>query len=194
MTRMFDLVLRSRANVKLAAALCSLALAGLGGCVIPPSLQVGAEDAAVNSPPAILSVRVDGQELPPPGPVNFVVADTPTMTVDVIDTDLGDTLYVRAYVDYCVGNELDARSKCVAPPSATNPTAERSTTCDLRSLCVAQDTSTPSPCDSSEQNGQHDLTVVVFDREPLDSGSPAFQAMPPGGLSSSVYYHMLCMN
>ena len=182
-------------------SLAMLGLAAFGACVLPPSLTVGAEDAAVNSPPAITSVRVDGQELPPPGPVSFAVADTPTMTVDVTDSDLGDTLYVRAFVDYCEpiggnpGNELDARSKCVAPPAAVNPTAQRSTQCDLRSLCVASDVTSTNPCDPLNKTaGEHDLSIVVFDREPLDSGEPAFQALPPGGLSTSVAYHLFCTN
>jgi len=170
---------RSSLRVKLAVLLTAV---GLAACVIPPSLEVGGSDAAINSPPAITSVRIDGQELPSPGPLEFQVGDTPTMTVDVVDTDLGDTLYVRAFVDYNPTNELDARAKCVAPPAASNPTADRSTTCDLRSLCLASDaTGTP-----------HDLTVVVFDREPLDSGAPAFQKMPPGGLATSVFFHENC--
>ena len=168
----------SSLRVKLAVVLTAV---GLAACVIPPSLEVGGSDAAINSPPAITSIRTDGQELPPNSTVNFNVSDTPTMNVDVIDTDLGDTLYVRAFVDYNPNNALDARSKCVAPPAADHPTADRSTTCDLRSLCVASDVGVT-----------HDLSVVVFDREPLDKGAPAFQAMPPGGLATSVFYHLDC--
>ena len=168
-------------------------IAGLAACVLPPSLTVGAEDAAVNSAPAITSVRADGSELPFNGYVTFTVGSTPTMSVNLVDTDLENTLYVRAFVDYDVTNELDARSKCVAAPAAVNPTAERNTSCDLRSICVASDaTSVPPYAPSGSLMGFHDLTVVAFDREPLDSGSPAFQAIPVGGLSTSVYFHLFC--
>ena len=36
------------------------------------------------------------------------------------------------------------------------------------------------------------MTVVVFDRMVLDSGDPLYQAMPPGGLSTSRGYFLHC--
>jgi hypothetical protein len=152
------------------------------GCVIPPSLTVG-EDAGVNSPPAILLVTSDQQALPEPGPVLFDIGSTAgDVSVSLIDSDLLDTLYVRIFVDYNLPNRLDARSKCTAPPSTT-PT--RTATCPLNSLCVMDDLGV-----------QRNMTIVVFDREPNDSGEgdPPFQAMPEGagGLSTSRFYFLKC--
>src|ERR1700712_4868104 len=57
--------------VTLVYAVAPIAMLTLGGCVIPPSLQVDNQDAGVNSPPAILGVTSDLQALPEPGPVLF---------------------------------------------------------------------------------------------------------------------------
>jgi len=157
-----------------------LSLMMLVSCVIPPSLSVG-EDAGVNSPPAILAVTSDQNALPEPGPVLFDMGVTAgDLSVSLIDTDIQDTLYVRIFIDYNLPNRLDARSKCAAPPSAT---PKRTATCNLRSLCAAEDLGT-----------QRNMTIVVFDREPLATGSedPPFQAMPTGGLSTSRFYFLKC--
>lgn len=154
----------------------------LVGCVIPPSLTTE-EDAGVNAPPAILSVTSDQQALPEPGPVLFDIGATAgNLSVSLIDTDLLDTLYVRIFVDYNLPNRLDARSKCVAPP---NTMPQRTATCPLNSLCVMDDLGV-----------QRNMTIVVFDREPDDSGAkdPPFQSMPTGsgGLSTSRFYFLKC--
>jgi len=152
----------------------------LVGCVIPPSLTPQ-EDAGVNAPPAILSVTSDQQALPEPGPVLFDIGATAgNVSVSLIDTDLGDTLYVRIFVDYNLPNRLDARSKCTAPP---NTTPQRTATCPLNSLCVMDDLGV-----------QRNMTIMVFDREPDDSGAkdPPFQSMPTGGLSTSRFYFLKC--
>jgi hypothetical protein len=158
-----------------------LATLYLVGCVIPPSLTIG-EDAGVNAPPAILSVTSDQQALAEPGPVLFELGSTASdLSVQLIDTDLLDTLYVRIFVDYNVLNRLDARSKCTAPP---NTTPTRTATCPLNSLCTMDDVSV-----------QRNMTIVVFDREPNDSGSgdPPFQAMDDKtGLSTSRFYFLKC--
>jgi hypothetical protein len=152
----------------------------LVGCVIPPSLTIG-EDEPVNSPPAILSVTSDQQALPEPGPVVFDVGPTAgDLSVSLIDTDTLDTLYVRIFVDYNLPNQLDARAKCTAPP---NMTPTRTATCHLNALCQAVDVGV-----------ERSMTIVVFDRLPLDpgEGEPPFQAMPPGGLSTSRFYFLKC--
>lgn len=152
----------------------------LVGCVIPPSLTIS-EDAGINSPPAILSVISDQQALPEPGPVVFDVGPTAgDLSVSLIDTDTQDTLYVRIFVDYNLPNQLDARAKCTAPP---NMKPNRTATCHLNALCQANDIGV-----------QRSMTIVVFDREPLDpgQGDPPFQAMPPGGLSTSRFYFLKC--
>jgi hypothetical protein len=152
----------------------------LSGCVIPPTLSVS-EDAGVNSPPAIIAVSSDQVVLPEPGPVAFEIGGNTDLSVSLIDTDTDDTLYVRLFVDYNTPDRLDARSKC----SAGSGTARRTATCNLRSLCASTDLDT-----------LRNLTVVVFDRLPDDSGKgdPPFQAMDArsGGLSTSRFYFLKC--
>ncbi len=147
------------------------------GCVIPPSLSVDNQDAGVNSPPAIVSVRSDQQELDEPGPVLFDQG-TGSLNLTLLDTDVNDTLYVRVFVNYYPLDPTPARAQCVA---AAAMTAQRSATCDLTGLC--------QNADVGQTVG---MQVVVFDRQPLDSGSPTFKAMPMGGLSTDRFYYLKC--
>ena len=149
------------------------------GCVIPPSLAIG-EDAGVNSPPAIMLVTSDQQVLSEPGPVRFNQQTMDTLSLSLVDTDIQDTLYVGVYVDYNQPSRLAARSKCTAPPSTT---AARTATCRLNSLCVDADVGVV-----------RNMTIVVFDRPPDDTGAgdPPFQAMVAGGLSTSRFYFLKC--
>jgi hypothetical protein len=150
------------------------------GCIIPPSLGVEQQDAGVNSPPAIISVRSDQNELPPPGPVDFAVASTSPLNLTLLDTDVNDKLYVRVFVDYKKGNETSPRSTCTA---ASGDQAQRTATCSLQGLCLPDDT----------LHNPHLMQIIVFDRQPLETGeSPLFQAMPPGGLSTTVTYQLVC--
>jgi hypothetical protein len=151
------------------------------GCVIPPAIELEAQDAGTNSPPAILSVASDQQVLPEPGPVSFNQGRTAgSLNVSLIDTDLRDTLYVRIFVDYNLPNRLDARVRCQAPPSMN---AMRSTTCILSTLCTDDDIGV-----------QRHMTIVVFDRPLLENGEdPPFQAMQPGGLTTSRSYFLNCL-
>jgi hypothetical protein len=151
------------------------------GCLIPPAIEVEKQDAGTNSPPAILSVTSDQQALPDPGPVSFEQGRTAgSLGLSLIDTDLRDTLFVRIFVDYNLPNRLDARVRCQAPPS-TN--AMRTTTCILSTLCTDDDIGV-----------QRSMTIVVFDRPLLENGEdPPFQAMPPGGLSTSRFYFLQCL-
>jgi hypothetical protein len=149
------------------------------GCVIPPSLEVEVNDAGVNSPPAILSVTSDQQALPEPGPVVFDKGPSAgSLSVSLIDTDTLDTLYVRIFVDYNLPDRLPARSTCTATP---NMMPMRTATCDLSALCATADVGV-----------QRSMTIVVFDRQPLESGEPPFQAMPEGGRSTSRFYFLKC--
>jgi len=152
----------------------------LVGCIIPPSLSVDVQDAGVDSPPSIVSVRSDNQDLPEPGPVLFEVGNTmQTLNLTLLDTDLTNTLFVRIFVDYTVTAPTAPRSTCTG---TTNTTAVRSATCDLRALCLPADV------------GQSRLMrIVVFDSQPLDSGpGPAFMTMAPGGQSTSRTYQLKC--
>ncbi|MDQ3365673.1 MAG: hypothetical protein M3680_09625 [Myxococcota bacterium] len=157
-----------------------LVLLVLSSCVIPPSLSVDNQDAGINSPPAILAVRSDQSELPEPGPVVFARGEG-SLNVQLIDTDLLDTLYVRVFVNYTIDDPKPPRSTCTAPPPQT-ASATRNVTCDLTALCSMTDVGLD----------EHDMTVVVFDRQPLESGSPPFQAMPEGGLSTGKFFHLKC--
>lgn len=151
--------------------------ATLGGCVFPPSLQV-ADDAGVNSPPAILSVLGDQAPLPEPGPVSVERGDAAgSLRVSLIDADIDDPLYVRIFVDYNMPDRLPARIQCAATP---NKTAFRTATCSLPGLCMTSDIGI-----------QRNMTVVVFDRLPRDSGSDP-QSMPDGGLSTYRFYFLKC--
>ena len=158
------------------AAVFSLMLIG---CVIPPSLSADNQDAGLNSPPAITSVHSDQVELSEPGPVTQA-RGTGELVVSMIDTDIGDTLFLRVYVGYTISNPTAARASCTAAP---NQSAKRSCTADLRGLCLAEDVG---------QNAL-DMSVLVFDRELLDTGTPAFQAMPPDGLTTGKFYHLICV-
>jgi hypothetical protein len=154
------------------------------GCLISPSLSVENQDAGVNSPPVILGVRSDDQELPTieASPVIFTKNEG-TLSVELIDSDLGDTLFVRAFVDYTVDDPKSSRMFCTAP---ANGKAERTVSCAAGTIC------TDAEIDPNNPDKTFDLYITVFDREPLDAGNPPFQAMPEGGLSTNRYYKLQC--
>jgi hypothetical protein len=152
-----------------------LGLGGLGGCV--PSLSVDHQDAGINSPPAILAVRSDQQELPQPGPVLFERGPG-MVNVTLIDTDIEDTLFVRIFVDYSVSVPTPARSLC----AGASGTANRTATCDIKALCFPSDVGV-----------ERLMTIHVFDRPLLDSGTPMFQAMDAPGLSTNRTYKLKCV-
>lgn len=166
---------------RLAAPVTLLLALLLVGCVIPPDLSVDKQDAGINSPPAIIAVRSDQQELPEPGPVVFDQGPTAgKLSLQLIDTDTNDTLYVRIFVDYKVDDPTAPRSTCTTASGAMVP-AQRSTNCDMTAVCTMADI------------GQtRNMTVVVFDRQPLESGAPPFQAMPEGGWKTSKFFFLKC--
>jgi hypothetical protein len=160
-------------------SLLVLAVASSGGCVIPPDLSVVDGDAGTNSPPAILAVRSDLEELPEPGPVVFD-RGLGSLNITLLDTDVTDTLYVRVFVDYTNADPTAPRSTCTA--RCTEPcSAQRSVTCDLGALCLQSDIGV-----------ERFMTVNVFDRELKESGSPQFKAMEPPGLTTSKSYKLKC--
>lgn len=151
----------------------------VGGCFLPPNLSPEEGDAAVNSPPAITLVSSDEKALPEPGPVIFV-RGTGSLNLELLDTDLRDTLFVSVFVNYdAINNPSPPRSKCTAPPSDA---AKRTLTCDLKALCLMDDSARTDLV----------MSVVVFDRQPLDVGDPPFQQMPEGGLSTGRFYFLMC--
>jgi hypothetical protein len=152
------------------------------GCIIPPSLAVDNQDAGIDSPPAITSVRSTTQELDEPGPVEFVVAPAAqdqSIDLSLIDSDVDDTLYVRVFVNYFDDSPTAPRATCTA---ATTGTPVRTTTCNLQALCLQADIG----------NANLWMEIVVFDRPVLDAGTPPFKAMAPGGLSTDRTYNLLC--
>lgn len=149
----------------------------VSACVIPPSLSVDNQDAGVNSPPAIVGIRSDQQDLPEPGPVTFE-RGRGTLNATLLDTDVDDSLFVRVFVDYTTMVPTPARSTC-SVAGGTGP--QRTLTCDIGGLCLPGDIGVT-----------RDMTVVVFDRQPLDAGTPRFQAMAPDGLKTSWFYHLHC--
>ncbi len=152
-------------------------LALVGGCVIPPSLSVDNQDAGVNSPPAILSVRTDQEELAEPGPLAYPRGPG-MLSLTLLDTDVDDRLFVRLFVDYTIPDPTAPRSTCTAAATGT-PT--RTTTCDLGALCQTADV------------GQTRLlNLAVFDREVLEVGTPPFRAMDTGGQTTSRTYELQC--
>jgi hypothetical protein len=154
----------------------------VGGCVIPPSLSVDNQDAGVNSPPAILAVRNDQQELAPGETVVFTATQASELVnLTLLDTDVHDTLYVRVFVDYTLANPTPARASCTAAPPVPS-SSQRSATCDVSAVCGPQDVNQPPL----------NMTMVVFDRPILDSGTPTFQAMDPGGLKTSLFFFLSC--
>jgi hypothetical protein len=153
----------------------------LVGCVIPPSLSVDNQDAGANSPPAITAVRAEQDAYSEPGPIALVMGDG-TLSMQLLDTDVNDTLYVRMFVEYTVKDPKPARSSCTAPPIQS---AKRSVTCDVGAVCGMDDIPRTVTMPLN-------LSIVVFDREPLESGDPMFQAMPEGGLSTSRFFFLTC--
>jgi len=154
-------------------------LALVGGCVIPPSLSVDNQDAGVNSPPAILSVRTDQEELAEPGPLAYPRGPG-MLSLTLLDTDVADRLFVRLFIDYTITDPTAPRSTCTAAATGT-PT--RTTTCDLGALCQTADV------------GQTRLlNIAVFDREVLEAGTPQFRAMDTGGQTTSRTYELQCTN
>ena len=149
------------------------------GCVIPPSLSVDTTDAGANSPPAIISVRSDLQELPEPGPVLFEQGmGAGTLNLTLVDTDVDDTLYVRIFVDYNKPDATAARSECTTGGN----NVVRTCSPPMEGVCLGADI-----------GQERYMTVVVFDRQLLETGeAPLYQAMLPGGLSTSRAFFLRC--
>ncbi len=150
-------------------------IAVASGC--DASTPAGA-DAGANAAPAITSVRADRVELPEFAAVT-VEHGVGTFELVLYDTDLDDTLFAKAFVDYAPTAPTPARSSCQTARS----TVERSCTLDLAGLCQAGDV-----------GSQRLMQLLVFDRQVLDTGEPLYQAMPPGGLTTSRTYALFCQD
>jgi len=139
--------------VLMAAVVLGLAA---GGCVIPPSLSLEENDAAVNNPPVLHDVRDEvGNPFERPGPRDIVVGQG-RLVITASDNDLDDTLYVRFYMDYGLVDPTPAKITCQAAPGAS-PTIERQVTCSLIGVCTASDVGT-----------EHMFEIDLYDRTPID--------------------------
>jgi hypothetical protein len=150
------------------------------GCVIPPSLSLDNQDAGQNSPPAITRVSADGGGLRDGEPALFTQGEG-SLSLDIVDTDVGDTLQVRIFVDYTVDNPQAPR---VTHTIAPNMQALRSVSFGLGALCTENDL-----------DKTRNMTLMVFDRIPVETDEmPIYQKMPDGsgGLSTSHFYFLKC--
>jgi len=113
--------------------------------------------------------------------VDHYVSFTGSVRVSLIDTDVQDVLYVRIFVDYNLPESqperLPPRASCEVGPSGD---AVRTTTCDMSGVCAAADIGV-----------QRNMTIVVFDRQPVDTGSDP-RVMMGDGLSTSRFYFLKC--
>jgi hypothetical protein len=86
-------------------------------------------------------------------------------------------------MDYTATSKTSPRSLCTA---ASGGDATRTASCPLQGVCLPGDVSNNNP---------HLMQVMVFDRQPLETGDePLFQAMPAGGLSTDRAYQVNCYN
>ena len=149
----------------------------IAGCILPPSLSTGDQDAGVNSPPAIIAVRTEAADLFEPGPI-ALIRNRGTLSLELLDTDVDDPLVVRVFIDYTIEDETPHRTQCTVPISGT---PRRNVTCSASPICQTVDI-----------GKRRNMSIVVFDRVPLESGAPEYQAMPPGGLSTSRFFFADC--
>lgn len=152
------------------------------GCVIPPSLSLEENDAAQNAAPVIRDVRDEaGNPFERPGPRDIVVGEG-RLVITLVDPDVGDTLYVRYYLDYGLPAPTPARIECEAAPGAT-PTVERQITCSLVGVCT-----------SPAVGPGHVFEIEVFDRPPIvDDPTRLFRQVAPPGLSTSWWWQASCV-
>lgn len=167
------------ARPSVAVLLTLLLLTMIAGCVIPPSLRPEDDAGLSNSPPAIRAVTSDQVELAEPGPVSIERGEMAgSLSVSALDSDLADTLYIRIFIDYNMPERLPARVACFVAP---NGNAMRSATCNMSGLCTTADIGV-----------RRNMTIMVFDRPPLDFGTDPQAMMGEGGLSTSRFYFVQC--
>ena len=151
------------ARVLVAGALVSPV--GLG-CVVPADLEPAGADAGASSPPVILSANPP--EYAFPGPIVMSRLDPPVMVLDAIDNDVGDSLYVRLYIDYGRPDAQPPYGECQVGPDAAG-SRERTIRCQTNALC--------NPV-GEEDTGNHVLEAMIADREFLAMGAPGADLQP----------------
>lgn len=171
--------MQSTARVYCAAALVP-STGIIGGCVLPPSLELDESDASVNSPPVLRDVRDEaGNPFERPGPRELLVGEG-RLVITVADVDLNDTLYVRYYLDYGLAEPTPAKITCPAAPGAT-PTRERQVTCSLVGVCTGADLAE-----------EHVFEIDVYDRQPQDDGQRVFRDVTPPGEYTTWWWRVSC--
>ena len=151
------------------------------GCVLPPSLSIDEGAAAVNSPPVLRDVRDEvGNTFARPGPRTLTVGEG-RLVITASDADLGDTLYVRYYLDYGLAGPTTARITCPAAPGAM-PTLERQVTCSLVGVCQ----------DGDVGSTEHIFEIDVYDREPQDDGENLYRDVSPPGEYTTWWWKVTC--
>ena len=165
-----------------ARAVLACGFAMFAGCVIPPSLSADTVDAGANSAPAIVSVRADLVEFPQFSTLVFEKGNgAGQLNVTLHDTDLGDTLYVRIFVNYNRPDPTPARGQC----ETAGRTVERTCSAPMQSVCTTQDIgANPLPV----------MEVFVSDRDVEPTIQPPFQGLPQGGLSTSQTFFLRCQD
>lgn len=157
----------------IAALLLSGAIVGGSACVIPPDLQPAEADAGPSSPPVVVSVQ-PSPDFAQPGPIVLARPDNRVLVLDVHDNDIGDSTFVRFYVDYNVpplNVPLPPLADCQTP---STDQVERLVSCSVNALCNSIE-----PTDT----GNHVLQAMVADRpfiadsDPRAEGQPAYRAV-----------------
>lgn len=154
------------------------------GCVIPPELQPAGPDAGAGSKPIIVSAS------PPfafPGPFEVARQDSPAMSLLAEDPDVGDSLFVRLYVDYNRTTPplpQPALAECSAVPSGA---LQRIVPCSTTTLC-----------NQITDEEDHVLEAMVADRSFLPGNhpdailQPEFRAIETGGAFTVSSWVMTC--
>jgi hypothetical protein len=128
------------------AALMSLTV--VTACIVPiPAEPTDDPDGGTNAYPVIVDV------MPPmPGPITIDPNPThaQSVTFTLADSDLGDTLHVKVFRDYEIGNTVSVRSLNIPPSGA-----------EIRSTT----TMTTGWCNGASLIGNHQFDVVVADRD-----------------------------
>jgi hypothetical protein len=138
------------------------------GCLIPPDLEPASQDAGAGSPPVIRSAQPT--EFAFPGPILLTRGDLRLLSLEVLDGDSEDTLFVRLYVDYNrppTNLPTPSYNECQAAP---NDTATRFIECNVNSLCTS--------IDETDQ-GDHVLDAMVSDRQFISDADPQAFGQPP---------------
>jgi hypothetical protein len=154
------------------------------GCVIPPPLDIDEGDAGGNFRPNIVAAG----PAPDFSGASIVLdrqGEERRLSLTIEDHDLGDTQYIKLFVDYDPAAPTPPLGDCIAQ---TTDTLQRVADCPVRSLCNA--------VADGDQN-LHDLEALVADRpfykdNEVPEGEPLYRALPPDGLTDSRHWAMTC--